>query len=198
MPRPRLHTDDAALDAALDLFLEGGPSAVTTAAISSHSGAPTGSLYHRFGSRQDLLVSLWLRTVRRFQSGLLAACAAAAPGVPRALAAAGWVVSFASDHSADARLLLACRREELLGSPSLGDDQARALATLNEPVTALLRQLSREIFGSVSGRAVEVISLAVMDLPYAAVRRHLRAGTLPNRSLVLRAVESVLTKGDLV
>jgi AcrR family transcriptional regulator len=192
VPRPRLHTDDQALDAALTLFHEGGPSAVTTAAISTRSGAPTGSLYHRFGSRQDLLATLWLRTIHRFQTGLLAASTAASPGLPRALAAAGWVLSFVESHPADARLLLACRREELLGTPTITPDQAATLATLNEPIAALIHQLSREIFGSVSAHALELTTLAVQDFPYAVVRRHLRAGTSPRRDLVLSAVQTLL------
>ena len=77
MARPRLHGDDAVLDAARDVVLEAGSGAATTAAVSARSGAPVGSLYHRFGSRDRLLAELWLRTVRRFQDGLLAVAAAA-------------------------------------------------------------------------------------------------------------------------
>ena len=196
MARPRLHPDAAPLDAALSLFLNGGAAAVTTAAISDLSGAPTGSLYHRFGSRQDLLTELWLRTVRRFQTGLLAACDASPPGIPRALTAAGWVLTFLRDHPDDARLLLQCRREELLGSPTLTDRHVTQLATLNEPITTLIRQLSREIFGSAAARAIEATTLAVVDLPYAAARRHLRAGTTPHRPQLLAAVHTLLTAGD--
>lgn len=195
MARPRLHSDDQALDAALALFLSGGAGAVTTSAIASSSGAPTGSLYHRFGSRTDLLVELWLRTVRRFQTGLLAACSAAPPGVDRALAAASWTVDFVRSHPADARLLLACRREELLGTPTLSDHHLASLTTLNEPVAALLRQLAREIHGSANARALEAITLAVVDLPYGAVRRHLRAGTAVHRAQLLAAVQALLTSG---
>lgn len=196
MPRPRIHRDDDTLDAARGLFLDGGSVAVTTAAISEASGAPMGSLYHRFGSRQDLLIELWLRTVRRFQQGLLDACDQAGPGTPRALAAAEWVLRFAHEHADDARLLLQCRREELLGGPALTDEQATALATLNEPIVALVRRLAREVFGSTGAAAVEGISLAVVDLPYAAVRRHLRAGTDPyrHRARILAAVGAVLER----
>ncbi|MCA1655082.1 MAG: TetR/AcrR family transcriptional regulator, partial [Pseudonocardiaceae bacterium] len=80
MARTRLHTDERILDAARDLWL--ADRAVTTGGISERSGAPVGSLYHRFGSRDALLASLWLRTVRRFQEGLTTAVAGAEPGLP--------------------------------------------------------------------------------------------------------------------
>ena len=44
---------------------------------------------------------------------------------------------------------------------------------------ALIRQLSRELFGSAAARAIEATTLATVDLPNATVRRHLRAGTTP-------------------
>jgi AcrR family transcriptional regulator len=195
VPRPRLHHDDDSLDAARALFLTGGSTAVTTTAISEACGAPVGSLYHRFGSRQELLTELWLRTVRRFQQGLLDAVAGAEPGVPRALAAAGWVIDFVRERPDDARLLMQCRREELVGAPTLTEAQANALDTVNEPILGLVRQLAREVYGSADAAAVEGIHLAVADLPYAAVRRHLRSGSEPDRARLLAAVAAVLDGG---
>jgi len=180
MGRPRLHDDDRVLDAARDLVLERGGPGTTTAALTERSGVPTGSLYHRFRSRDGLLAALWLRTVRRFQEGLLAAARHAAPGLPRALAAAGWTVTFASAHPADARLLLSVRREELVGpAAALRED----LAGLNDGVVALLRRLAAELAPGAAREAAEVVAVAVVDLPYAVVRRHLTAGTDPGRSL---------------
>lgn len=181
MPRPRLHRDDVVLDAARGLLVRDGASAVTTAAISRGSGAPTGSLYHRFGSRQELVAELWVRTVRRFQHGLLDACSGAEPGLDRALAGAGWVVVFASEQREDAQLLLQCRREELLGPAARSPRLAAELASLNEPVVALVRRLAEELFGAADPTAIETVTLAVVDLPQAAVARHLRTGSDPAR-----------------
>lgn len=192
MARPRVHDDDATMDAARRLVLEGG-GAATTAAISARSGAPIGSLYHRFGSRADLLAELWVRTVRRFQAGLLEAVGSSRPGLSRAVAAAGWVISFASRCPDDARLLLICRREELLGT-ALGAMHAAELRDLNRPVESLIRQIADEIYGQHDETTTETVLLAVMDLPYAAVRRHLRAGTDPaaHRDQVLAGVRAIL------
>ena len=73
MARPALHSTDVILDAARDALLREGPRGATIQAISAASGAPTGTLYHRFGNRDRLLIEAWLRAVRRFQEGFLAA-----------------------------------------------------------------------------------------------------------------------------
>jgi len=50
---------------------DGGP--VTIGDVSRRLGAPGGSIYHWFPSREELLVRLWLRSVRRFHEAYLAA-----------------------------------------------------------------------------------------------------------------------------
>ncbi len=193
MGRPRLHADDTVLDATRDLVLAGGGGA-TTAALSTRSAVPVGSLYHRFGSRDALLAELWLRTVKRFQAGLFAAATAAPPGLDRAVAAAAWTVDFATDQPADARLLLLTRREELVRDASLPATVRAALEDLNEPVIRMLRQLAAEIFGHADRGTVEVVVIAVVDLPYAHVRRHLLAGgdAGRHRPALLRVVRHTL------
>ena len=52
MAPPRKHETDVILDAARALVLEGGPRAASVAAIAAASGAPAGTLYHRFGNRE--------------------------------------------------------------------------------------------------------------------------------------------------
>ena len=82
----RLDSDDEMLAAVRDLLLEHGPRGVTTAAISERSGAPTGSLYHRFGSRSNMVAELWIRTIQKFHAEFFAATDAAEPGMARAIA----------------------------------------------------------------------------------------------------------------
>jgi AcrR family transcriptional regulator len=50
-----------------------GPSAATVGAIAESVGAPTGSIYHRFRSKDVLLAELLLQTVEGFQAGFEAA-----------------------------------------------------------------------------------------------------------------------------
>ena len=67
VPRPQLHQTDTMLDATRDLLLESGTRAATIEAIAAASGAPIGTIYHRFGSRESLLTRLWMRAVYRSQ-----------------------------------------------------------------------------------------------------------------------------------
>src|SRR5205823_4383100 len=71
--RPRVHSDADILDAARTLVLDAGARAVTIDAIALASGAPKGSLYHRFASLNDLLAEMWIRAARRAQEEFLRA-----------------------------------------------------------------------------------------------------------------------------
>lgn len=176
MPRPAVHSVDGVLDAARDLAVELGPRAVGIRAIAQRSGAPTGSLYHWFGSRDELLARAWLRSAERFQAGYLAAL-----GLPDAVAAAGtaagWCARFAIDHPADAMLLLTHSRATLLdGEPP--EPVADRLATVNDRLAEAVAALAARLYRSSGPVATERVRQAVMDLPYGALRRHMSAGTL--------------------
>ena len=76
MAPPRKHTTDEILDAARAIVQRDGPRAASVKAIAAASGAPVGTLYHRFGSRDGLLVAVWLRALERFQRDRPGAAAA--------------------------------------------------------------------------------------------------------------------------
>ena len=195
MPRPQLHTTDAMLDAARDLLLEDGSWKATMDAIAQASGAPTGSLYHRFGSRDELIARLWVRAVQRSQASFIAALEDDDPR-QAALAAALSIIDFCEEHAADAQLLMAFRREDLVRSLPPGP-LAEEVAELNQPVGRAIADLARRLYGRRSRTALERTLLAVFDLPYGAVRRHLIAGDpLPTslRGDLTRAVEAVLDR----
>src|SRR5215207_7540195 len=101
------------LDAARDLLLEQGAGNATMEAIAGASGAPTGSIYHRFGSRDDLIARLWMRAVYRSQASFLAALERQ-DAKEAALAAAMSIIDFCEEHPADAQLLVSFRREDLI------------------------------------------------------------------------------------
>src|SRR6201987_5443882 len=92
MAPPRKHQTDVILDAARELVLDGGPRAASVAAIAKSSGAPPGTLYHRFGNRDGILTAAWLRALGRFQARALAARADAPleTAVAMAVAAVGF------------------------------------------------------------------------------------------------------------
>jgi AcrR family transcriptional regulator len=61
------------LAAARDLAVQDGPAAVTVSSVTERLGAPSGSFYYRFASREVLLAELWLATALAFQKGFVAA-----------------------------------------------------------------------------------------------------------------------------
>jgi AcrR family transcriptional regulator len=169
-----VHAKDAILDAARELVLKRGVQHATVSAISEESGAPVGSLYHHFGSRDELVAELWVRAVRRSQATFLAA-ARHPDAEAAAVGAALSIHDFAREHRDDARLLVSFRREDLLHdarSPRL----VQALADLNHPLGEAVVELARRFFGRATRDAISQMTFAVIDLPVGAVRRHLVAG----------------------
>jgi AcrR family transcriptional regulator len=196
MGRPKIYSVEGILDSARELVLESGAGAATVEKIARSSGAPTGSIYHRFGSRDEMLAQLWMRTVRRSQMRFLAALQSGRGGTGAAVACALSIYDFASEETSDARLLLSLRRSDLLDQSTLGIDTRRELERLNRPIEKAIGELAERIFGARTPAARQLTVLAVIDLPYGAVRRLLIAGTKPPvelRAPLERAVRAALT-----
>lgn len=177
MAPPRKHDSDSILDATRTLVLRDGPRAASVAAIARESGAPVGTLYHRFGNRDGVLAAAWLRALERFQRCALAAATDRDP-LAAAVAMASSQVAFAREQPEDARLLLTLRRDDLLDADP-GEELRASLDAINEPLLARLRELTQALRASTDPRALDAITRAVVDLPNAAVRRHARAGAPP-------------------
>lgn len=177
MAPPRKHETDVILDAARTLVLDGGPRAASVAAIAKSSGAPAGTLYHRFGNRDGILTAAWLRALDRFQQRALAADGDTPTDTAVAMAVAA--IGFARALPEDARLLLSIRPGDLL------DDEPDAafrqtLAEMNAPLTERVAALARELYGNSWPRSVDAVARAVADLPYAVVRRHAHDDPMPS------------------
>lgn len=196
MARPSIYSVDAILDSARDLVLASGAGAATVDGITRSSGASTGSIYHRFGSRDEMLAQLWIRTVRRSQMRFLAALESCPDGADAAVACALSIYDFASQEASDARLLLSLRRQDLIDKTTLGVDTRRELERLNGPIEKAIGVLAERVFGATTPAALQLTVLAVIDLPYGAVRRLLIAGSKPPvelRAPLESAVRAVLT-----
>ena len=174
MAPPRKHDTDRILDAARALVLRDGPRAASVAAIARESGAPAGTLYHRFGSRDKLLEAAWLRALERFQQRVLAAADVPDP-LEAAVAMARSHVSFARASPDDARLLLTLRRDDLLDADT-GHELRGRLDAINAPLAAAVAALTTSLTGRSDRRSSDAVVRAVVDLPNAAIRRHLRDG----------------------
>jgi len=181
------------LDAALRLVAEGGPGAATIVGIAGLLGAPVGSIYHRFASRDLLLARLWIRTIKSFQRGFLEALEADDLD-EAALGAALYNVEWTREHLEEARVLLLYRREDLAERwpEELGED----LAALNDDVERAVRDHALRRYGEGAGvEGVRRVVFALVDVPYAAGRRHIVNGEPPPPlvdELVTEALRHVL------
>jgi AcrR family transcriptional regulator len=174
VPRPQVHPTDTILDAARGLLLEKGARSATVEAIAEVSGAPTGSIYNRFGSRDELFARLWVRAVYRSQASFLAALERDDPR-EAALACAMSIIDFCKDHPEDAQLLTTFRREDLMTAIPKGA-LADELAALNDPLLRAVARLAQRLYGTRARIAFDRTLRAVFDLPYGAVRRYLITG----------------------
>jgi AcrR family transcriptional regulator len=192
MGRPAKFSSEQILDTTAQLVAEGGPDFATVGGIAERLGAPTGSIYHRFDSRDLLLARLWVRTARRAQEGFLVALSQ--DDVQQAaLDAALHVPRWSRSNLNDACVLILYRREQLAKQwpEELGDD----LATLNAPIKAATRSFIRRRFGSFTKANLDVTSFALVDVPLGAVRRYLVTGRPPPLSvddLVARTCRCIL------
>ena len=126
---------------------------------------------------------MWLRGVRRSQARFLDALDAVGDPVATAVAAGLAIHDFASENPADARLLAALRREDLVGEvtdPAL----AAELQQVNDQLRSAVTALARRLFGRATRDAIERTTCAVIDLPQGAIRRHLVQGVPIPRAFV--------------
>jgi AcrR family transcriptional regulator len=173
MPRPARHDRDSLLDSAVAIAAARGPAAVSMAEVGRVSRAPSGSVYHRFPSRAAMLADLRLRTLGRFQDGFVAATRGEDP-ISAAAAAACYVVEWARTHPDEATVLLYPSADFAAdGWPS--EAREREAQLRGELERALGRLAKRLGLDARDGR--ERLLVATVDLPYAVVRRHLRAPT---------------------
>ncbi|MFQ6396322.1 helix-turn-helix domain-containing protein [Nocardia sp. KC 131] len=202
MPRPRIHDPDTVLDAAESLAVRSGPAAVTIRAVAAATGASNGAIYHTFGSRAELLGRSWLRAAHRFlamQTELVEAhLGAPAPSrtaaIEAVVAVAQTPVLFAQRFPESGKLLHLVSREQLLGD-ELPDTVAAELASTDRTLVALLVRLSNALWDRGDGRAVDVITTCVVDLPTAILLRRGRLSQPVAHEHLRAAVRAVLDVG---
>jgi AcrR family transcriptional regulator len=153
------------VDAALVLLAEGGPSAVTMAAIARRSRAPTGSIYHRFPSRSAVVAAAWLEALTTF-----------ADVIEQALddpPCSSRLIAWSRAHPREARTLF-------LNEPASLFDTAPP-----EAVSAAIRaqedRIEHAFRSRISGRADQDeafarLRFALVDGPVALMRPYLQSG----------------------
>jgi AcrR family transcriptional regulator len=177
MGRPARFTEAQILDATAGLVADAGPGGATIAAICAVSGAPAGSIYHRFTSRDVLLGRLWLRKAALFQDNFVSALAGHDPVTAGLQAALSLPRTARADFPA-ARIMLLHRREDFLADGWPAELQVEA-SRLKRQVDDALSQFARRLFRRASVGALRATSFAVLDVAFAAVRRHVAANEPP-------------------
>lgn len=171
MPMPGKFTADDFVDAAIALILAGGPGAATAVAVAEAVGAPSGSVYHRFPARRDLLAAAWLTPVRRFHQDFLPLLAADGDPVAIGVEAARHVLRWSAANLEAAALLARYGRADFVGADCSPTVLAEADALDRRTAEALENFLARFPAGD-----RDRVLLAVIDAPLALVRRSLTAG----------------------
>ena len=181
MPRPRTHDLDDLLDVAEQVATAAGPAGLTLRGLAGAAGVPTGSIYHAFSSKDELLARVWLRVARRFlrmQTEEVEAALAGAPSTASAVEAVARAAltpaDFALRHPAAARLFFMQRRDQLF-TPDLPDDVAAELESVQTEFTAVLVRLAEAMWQRRDRVAVDTIASCVVDLPGGLMHRRLES-----------------------
>ncbi|WP_148613686.1 TetR/AcrR family transcriptional regulator [Nocardioides rubriscoriae] len=196
MGRPRAHDLDTLLDHARTLWVEQGLAGVTIRALSAASGASNGAIYNAFGSRDNLLVRVWVREAEGFLAFQVESVEAAlALGDPRSAVVAAALAP--SDYSrrepAGSRLLLTVAVDDLAAAGAdVGDAERRQVRQLRRRLDDLIVRLADEVWHSRRPPATTMVKACVVDLPSALlpVGDHLTDPLA--RTTLERAVRGVL------
>jgi AcrR family transcriptional regulator len=200
VPRAPKFDEEQILAVAGRLMAADGPSGATIGAIARSVGAPTGSIYHRFASRDVLLATVWLRAAAAFQDAVFERLAGTVPW-EAGLEAALYMAARVREHPREARLLLLHRREDFVdrGWPATFRRRASQLA---QQIETELHAFSRRLCGREDASTVRMVAYAVIEAPFAAIRRHVAAKESPPPYVDLliqatyEAVMELLLKGD--
>ncbi|MDR7312641.1 AcrR family transcriptional regulator [Nocardioides luteus] len=166
MVKPARFTSEEILDAAAQAVHTHWRSA-TVAHVTALLGAPSGSIYHRFASRDALFASAWVRAVGRFHAQFDDIREISDP--VEAIVETGMLIpTFCRANPVDARMLTVYRHRDLVAAPPAGLEDV--LPDLNAPVGGLIAHLAERRYGQVSRRSLEVTALAARDTPLGMVR----------------------------
>ena len=158
------------------LIAERGPEAVTVDSVAERIGAPKGSFYYRFASRDALLGEVWLETVLAYQEGFVAAIEAG-DGLRAALHTPAW----ARRHLEDARLLMLYSRHDFVQG-----DWPAALRARRRPIRLSVSRLACGHLRAARSAAPVAPRCArptfvLAEVPIAAVKPHLQRRERPPR-----------------
>jgi AcrR family transcriptional regulator len=115
------------LDAALRCFDHEGITSTTIEDIRAESGASIGSIYHQFGSKDEILAHIYCEAVSKYRAGLTEALHSQANPKSGLRAAVDFHVQWIDSHRALARIMLRWDESELseMGRAMLSEETGR-------------------------------------------------------------------------
>jgi AcrR family transcriptional regulator len=173
MVRPALFTSQAFVDAAIELVAEGGASAATLQAIARKVGGPTGSIYHRFQSRAEIMATAWISIHGQFGRRMRSALEQGG-----ALQAALAIPDWARKDSMRARFLLLNDPGSLIGG-SPPETLCGAIEREEQELESAFRAHVQAVLGPDTPLDDESLTRArflIFDAPIALTSPHLAAG----------------------
>jgi len=177
MPRSPKFSHEQIVDATARIAARAGPARVTIAAVADEVKAPTGSIYHRFGSRDMLLAEVWLRAAAEFQLAYVEKLAGEDPW-EAGLAAVLFVPARVRERPDEARILMLHRREDFLTGEWPAEMASRA-AALKRQVDDAHRSFCKRLLGRTDAESLRALRYALVDAPLAAILPDLRVGRTP-------------------
>jgi AcrR family transcriptional regulator len=167
-----------------------GPARATVELIAKEARVPVGSVYHRFPSRAALLAAVWIAAAGRFGADVIARLDTAKT-VDELLEAALVTPGFVRADPSAGVVLFANRREDFLADAP-GPSKNRA-AELTSALQGSIAGAARRLLpGTRRGR--ELVSVAILGIPYGAVRIFLPQALPPPEldSVILAAARAAL------
>jgi AcrR family transcriptional regulator len=191
--RPERFSRKRIVESAASVAAVFGPAA-TMSAIASALGGPTGSIYHRFGSREELLAEMWVDIAESFQAQFIDLLDGSGDPLDVAIQAALHTPRWVRLNPSKARIFFHYRRDDFV--PSVVSNELRVrLDHLRVGLRSGVLGFCERAFGGISPDLIEVCALVLIDLPAAVVRRHLvSARPLPSQvdSLLELSVRAIL------
>jgi len=192
--RPARFHHDLIIDAASAVVAEQGPTGASISRIAKAAGAPTGSIYHRFSSRDVLLGEVWVGAAESFQQGFIDLLNANGEE-PQINDLALYLPRRVRVHPVEARVLLLHRREDFLDDKWPEELKMRA-ENLGRQLVATQRSFCENMFGRADTRTLAIASYALMRAPLAAVRPYIEQNQKPSPfvdELILQTLRATLS-----
>lgn len=170
MARPRIHDEELLLDAAEILLANGEPSSLSIRSLSAATGAPSGTLYHLFGSRMEIVGRLWLRAGNRFlnlQNELIDE-AVSKPGTDQptyaVIAAAGTLWKLKERYPQSSAIISRFTRDELVSELD-NEILVAKLTALDAQLIETFKRLATLTLGRADSYTVEAVRVCLTNLP---------------------------------